>query len=122
MEKATQLTCLNCKHTEDYEYTYDGIENMNFRKNSKIYMPISQEVDYDFLQENRRENRRGIRIHTMLCFACKHLTNFTSDVANKSGKAIGGIEYFETFKYDSDEELKYFEKMLEEVMLVMHLI
>jgi len=91
MEKITQLTCLNCKHTED-------IENMNFRKNSKIFMARKGIVV---------SWESGLDIYTILCFACKHLTNFASDPTNESGKAIGGVQYFETFRYDSTEELKY---------------
>ena len=91
MKEITQLTCLNCKHTED-------IENMNFRKNSKIFMSRAGIV-------NSWES--GLDIYTMLCFACKHLTNFASDPTNESGKAIKGVQYFETFKYNDTSQLKY---------------
>jgi|TARA_B100001964_G_scaffold240671_1_gene311030 hypothetical protein len=79
MGKITQLTCPNCKHTED-------IENMNFRKNSKIYMIKL------YLQQ--RENPE-LQIYTFICFSCNHLTNY-------AGKIFGGPEYFETYKYDAN--------------------
>ena len=79
MGKITQLTCPNCKHTED-------IENMNFRKDSKMYMMKL------YLQQ--RENPE-LQIYTFICFSCNHLTNY-------AGKIFGGPEYFETYKYDAN--------------------
>ena len=79
MGKITQLTCQNCKHTED-------IENMNFRKDSKMYMMKL------YLQQ--RENPE-LQIYTFICFSCNHLTNY-------AGKIFGGPEYFETYKYDAN--------------------
>ena len=79
MGKITQLTCPNCKHTED-------IENMNFRKNSKMYMAKL------YLQQKQNPE---LEIYTFICFSCNHLTNF-------AGKIVGDVEYFETYKHDSD--------------------
>ena len=79
MGKITQLTCPNCKHAED-------IENMNFRKNSKMYMAKL------YLQQKQNPE---LEIYTFICFSCNHLTNY-------AGKIFGGPEYFETYKHDSD--------------------
>ena len=74
MGKITQLTCPNCKHTED-------IENMNFRKNSKMYMAKL------YLQQKQNPE---LEIYTFICFSCNHLTNF-------AGKIVGDVEYFQIF-------------------------
>ena len=79
MGKITQLTCPNCKHTED-------IENMNYRKNSKMFMAKL------YLQQKQNPE---LEIYTFICFSCNHLTNY-------AGKIFGGPEYFETYKHDSD--------------------
>ena len=79
MGKITQLTCPNCKHTED-------IENMNNRKNSKMFMAKL------YLQQKQNPE---LEIYTFICFSCNHLTNY-------AGQIFGGPEYFETYKHDSD--------------------
>ena len=79
MGKITQLTCSNCKHTED-------IENMNNRKNSKMFMAKL------YLQQKQNPE---LEIYTFICFSCNHLTNY-------AGQIFGGPEYFETYKHDSD--------------------
>ena len=79
MGKITQLTCPNCKHTED-------IETMNSRKDSKMYMAKL------YLQQKQNPE---LEIYTFICFSCNHLTNY-------AGQIFGGPEYFETYKHDSD--------------------
>ena len=74
-----KLECPNCNHSEI-------IEKMNYRKDSKIYMAKL------FLVQ--KENPDLI-VHTFMCFACNHLTNF-------AGNVDGTVEYFETYKYDKD--------------------
>ena len=74
-----KLECPNCNHSEI-------IEKMNYRKDSMIYMAKL------FLVQKENPD---LVVHTFICFACNHLTNF-------AGNVDGTIEYFETYKYDKD--------------------
>ena len=96
MIKAKELKCPNCKHKE-------SLESLNIREDSKMFF-CDLKLKYDINREIVKNYRRDLDIYTLMCFACNHITNFAADPTNQSGKAIDGVEYFETFKYDSIEE------------------
>ena len=80
-----KITCQNCKHTET-------IKELDSRKNLKMFMTKTY---FDF--EEGLESRRGLVVYVVICFSCKHFTLFA--------KKLFGVEYFETFKYNSSREL-----------------
>jgi hypothetical protein len=45
----------------------------------------------------------GLHIYPMICFNCKTMTEYSSDIENHSGNAIEGIEYFKTKKVGKKE-------------------
>ena len=96
MIKAKELKCPNCKHKE-------SLESLNIREDSKMFF-CDLKLKYDINREIVKNYKRDLDIYTLMCFACNHITNFAADPTNQSGKAINGVEYFETFKYDSIEE------------------
>ena len=46
----------------------------------------------------------GLHIYPMICFNCKTMSEYASDINNQSGKAIEGIEYFKTKKISQKEK------------------
>ena len=46
----------------------------------------------------------GSHIYPMICFNCKTMSEYASDINNQSGKAIEGIEYFKTKKISQKEK------------------
>ena len=96
MIEAKELICLNCQHKENFEA-------LNTREDSKMFF-INLKLKWDINREIVKNYKKDLDIFTMMCFACNHISNFAADPTNQSGKAIEGIEYFETFKYDSMEE------------------
>tara|TARA_B100000780_G_scaffold258719_1_gene209220 strand:- start:403 stop:771 length:369 start_codon:yes stop_codon:yes gene_type:complete len=79
MSNSKKLICPNCNHTE-------SIEKLNYRKDSKMYMAKL------YLMQKEKPD---LQIYTFICFSCNHLTNFAY-------KVNGNVEYFETYKYDSN--------------------
>ncbi len=96
MIEAKELICPNCQHKENFEA-------LNTREDSKMFF-INLKLKWDINREIVKNYKKDLDIFTMMCFACNHISNFAADPTNQSGKAIEGIEYFETFKYDSMEE------------------
>ena len=96
MIEAKELICLNCQHKENFEA-------LNTREDSKMFF-INLKLKWDINREIVKNYKKDLDIFTMMCFACNHISNFAADPTNQSGNAIEGIEYFETFKYDSMEE------------------
>jgi len=45
----------------------------------------------------------GLHIYPMICFNCKIMTEYASDIENQSGNAVDGIEYFKTKKVGKKE-------------------
>ena len=46
----------------------------------------------------------GLHIYPMICFNCKTMSEYASDIDSQSGKAIEGIEYFKTKKISQKEK------------------
>ena len=75
-----KLICQNCNQKED-------LQDINIRGESLIC-----------IAQKPRKRRDGLDIFPLLCFGCNFVSEFASDPTNISGKAVDGVEYFETFK------------------------
>ena len=62
--------------------------DINIRKDSQIFMA----------QIPRIRQSDGLEIYPSICFKCMSVTEFAADPTNESGKAIDGIEFFESSK------------------------
>ena len=52
-----------------------------------------------FGEENQRlEDKDGLHTYPLICFNCNTITEWGADPLNESGKAVKGVEYFETKK------------------------
>ena len=76
-----ELICKNCGHSE----TLEKINGSNVTK--ILIAPYPRERKKD-----------GLHIYPLYCLKCRHITKWSSDPNNYSGKAINGIEYYKTFK------------------------
>jgi len=86
MKNFENLTCPNCNHTEK-------VEKINLRKESKIFLAKL------FLVPLRNMK---LQVHGFMCFSCNHITHFAADPTTIYPlKSTEGVEYFETYKYDS---------------------
>tara|TARA_A100001015_G_C15038722_1_gene738080 strand:- start:2925 stop:3527 length:603 start_codon:yes stop_codon:yes gene_type:complete len=89
------VICPSCNVEEE-------LFDMAHREDSKIY--IFNEGKPRVRQED------GLHIYPLVCFNCNKLTEWSFDPNNDSGKAINGVEYFETvnitrkFKEDALKE------------------
>ena len=76
-----KLICKKCGHEET-------LENINQSITTKILIaPVP-----------RTREKDGLQIYPLYCLKCNFITEWAADPYNNSKKAIGGVEYFKTFK------------------------
>ena len=86
-----KLICKKCGHKET-------LEDINLSINTKILIA----------QVPRVREKDGLHIYPLYCLKCNYITEWAADPNNNSGKAIGGVEYFKTFKINKKFK-QYFE-------------
>ena len=86
-----RLICKKCGHKET-------LEDINLSINTKILIA----------QIPRVREKDGLHIYPLYCLKCNYITEWAADPNNNSGKAIGGVEYFKTFKINKKFK-QYFE-------------
>ena len=84
----SKFICGNCGISEN-------IRDLNVRENSKLF---SAEV---FITTTRKIPY-GLHIYPLICFECNHFTEWAPDGSNFSGRAIGGVEYFNNHKISQE--------------------
>ena len=89
---------LICKHWGHKETN----EDINLSINTKILIAQIPRV---------REKDR-LNIYTIFCLKCKNITEWAADPNKNSRKAIGGVEYFKTFKIN--KKFKQYFKFIED--------
>jgi len=86
-----ELICKNCNHSET-------LEKINGSAITKILIAPNP----------RQREKDGLDIYPLYCLKCNYITEWAADPNNNSGKAIGGVEYFKTFKINKKFK-QYFE-------------
>ena len=86
-----KLICKNCENSENLEKIFRSAVTTILT----VQIPRVREKD-------------GLHIYPLYCLKCNYITEWASDPNNNSGKAIGGVEYFKTFKINKKFK-QYFE-------------
>lgn len=86
------ITCQYCGVSEPSD-------NLNVKNDTKLY--CSDDFDLD--------QTTGLQIYSLLCFDCRHVTQYAADPLNESGRADDGFEYFRTTKMDLSMLIKFSE-------------
>ena len=100
-----ELACPKCKISE---------ELFNLAKRKDATLMIYNEG------KPRVRASDGLHVFPLICFKCKTMTEWASDPENQSGKAIDGVEYFETKKIskeDKSQALEYANEQNQEIVI-----
>jgi len=89
------LECPNCKIEEN-------LFNLNNREDATIM--IYREG------KPKIRDKDGLHIYSLICFKCNTITEWGADPLNESGKAVKGVEYFETKKVDKEDKIEAIEE------------
>ena len=91
MSKA-KLMCLDCK----IKYPFKDI---NINKKASIFMPALPRAPGAYnMATGKSLEPENLDVKILICFKCKKVTSFTTDLDNASGNAIDFIEYFRIYK------------------------
>jgi len=87
-----KLMCLECK----VKYPF---KNINTNKKASIFMPALPRAPGAYsMATGKSLEPENVEVKILICFDCKNVTSFATDLDNASGKAIDFIEYFRSYK------------------------
>jgi hypothetical protein len=87
-----KLMCLDCK----MKYPFKDI---NINKKASIFMPALPRAPGAYnMATGKSLEPENLDVKILICFKCKKVTSFVTDLDNASGNAIDFIEYFRIYK------------------------